>query len=159
MGPLEIERKFIVPKLPEDLLASVPGETIRQGYLLLEAERELRIRDRNGEFRMTLKQGSGLARNEQECLIPADQFAMLWPLTKGKRIEKTRYAVNRAGLVFEVDVFSGQLAPLILLEVEFPSLQASREFSVPAFVEREVTDDRAYKNSSLATAGLPDHRN
>ena len=152
---LEIERKFIVSQLPQGLLENAVGEEIKQGYLILKDQRELRIRKRDNEFWMTLKQGDGLERFEQECSIPNTQFFMLWPLTEGKRIEKTRYLVENADHVFEIDVFSGSLEPLIVLEVEFNSVEASRKFKVPDFVEKEVTEDKTYKNAVLATDGLP----
>ena len=153
---LEIERKFILSRLPEGLLDHVQGDEIKQGYLIRENGQELRIRKRNEEYWMTLKQGSGLSRVEQECSIPSGQFEMLWPLTAGKRIEKTRYVVKQQDLLFEVDLFKEDLEPLILLEIEFENLVASREFKVPLFLGQEVTEDEEYKNAVLATFGLPD---
>lgn len=153
---LEIERKFIVSQLPEGLLEQAVGEEIKQGYLILENQRELRIRQRNTQCWMTLKEGSGLERLEQECQIPDEQFKMLWPLTKGKRVEKTRYLVESGGHMFEIDIFSGTLSPLLILEVEFSSVEASQKFRVPDFVKTEVTEDKNYKNAALATCGLPE---
>ncbi len=150
----EIERKFLLKVRPDELLVGVRGEAIRQGYLL-SGEAELRIRERAGICTMTVKRGSGLERFEQECPIPPEQFAMLWPLTEGRRIEKVRYVVSRDGLYYEIDIFEGPHAPLMVLEIEFSSREASREFSVPAFAQREVTEDKAYKNAALALDGLP----
>lgn len=153
---LEIERKFILSHLPDSLISGVQGDEIKQGYLLRENCRELRIRKRNQEYWMTLKQGSGLSRFEQECSIPSSQFEMLWPLTEGQRIEKTRYTVKQQEFLFEIDLFKEHLEPLVILEVEFETLQKSRDFLVPAFASREVTEDKAYKNATLASDGLPD---
>jgi len=44
----------------------------------------------------------------------------------------------------------------MLLEVEFASVAASRDFSLPAYVTLEVTEDPAYKNARLALCGLPE---
>jgi len=150
----EIERKFVLEQVPQQLLQGSHGEKIRQGYLLY-GERELRIRERAGRCTMTVKQGSGLARLEQECAIEQQQFDMLWPLTEGMRIEKVRYAVKQGELIFEIDIFAGRLAPLQLLEVEFPDREASTRFIVPDFIACEVTADNAYKNASLARNGRP----
>lgn len=155
MKQTEIERKFLVSSLPAGLLDDYQGEKIKQGYLILEDQTELRIRNRDGRCTMTLKQGSGLERGEQEKGIDNDLFAMLWPLTAGRRIEKSRYVIDQSGYRLELDLFSGTLTPLILLEVEFTSIDASRNFDPPAFVRKEVTHDRAYSNAMLATAGLP----
>lgn len=155
MKQTEIERKFLVYSLPDGLLDGYLGESIEQGYLILEAQTELRIRNRAGRCTMTLKQGTGLERAEQENEIDNELFAMLWPLTEGRRIEKTRYVIKQSGHCLELDLFSGTLAPLILLEVEFETVVASRNFVPPTFVYREVTNDRAYSNAMLASSGLP----
>lgn len=155
MQQIEIERKFLLSEIPAGLLDGVEGEAIRQGYLIVEKDHELRIRRRASTCWMTLKQGQGLARKEQECAIEHEQFEMLWPLTTGRRLEKTRYAVKTDDLLLEIDIFAGSLKPLILMEVEFESIEASRAFAVPDYVAREVTSDGTYKNASLAFNGLP----
>lgn len=152
----EIERKFILIQRPDELLANICGEEIRQGYLVREGEHELRIRQRCGDCWMTVKQGSGLQRREEECRIPQEQFAMLWPLTVGARVEKTRYQVPVGQQTWEIDQFHGPLAPLLVLEVEFASLEESRAFCVPEWAVREVTEDPHYNNAALATCGLPE---
>ncbi len=154
MTLMEIERKFLIRSLPEGFLDKHQGERIDQGYLILEDQTELRIRNRAGHCTMTLKQGLGLERLEQEKAIDKELFAMLWPLTAGRRIEKTRYAIEQSGHCLELDFFSGTLAPLVLLEVEFTSIDASRGFVPPSFVHKEVTNDRTYSNAMLATVGL-----
>ncbi len=141
--------------LPEKLLENAPSSEIEQGYLILEGSQELRIRKRDDTFWITLKQGSGLERSEQEKRISAELFSMLWPLTEGKRIEKVRYLIEQNGHTLEIDIFSGALTSLIILEVEFSSVEESRSFKIPDFVMKEVTEDKSYKNAALATRGLP----
>ena len=155
MTKREIERKFLVASLPAGLLDDHQGENINQGYLILEDQTELRIRSRAGRCTMTLKQGSGLDRQEQEQEIDSELFAMLWPLTVGKRVEKTRYVIDQSGYGLELDLFRGALEPLILLEIEFATVAGSHDFVPPDFVVREVTRDRAFSNAMLAIAGLP----
>ncbi len=155
MHKVEIERKFLASELPAGFLDQYQGEEIEQGYLILEDETELRIRKRSGRCTMTLKQGSGLERREQEQDIDGTLFFMLWPLTAGRRIEKTRYLIHQQEFCLELDIFTGALEPLVLLEVEFDTIADSRHFSPPVFVLCEVTHDRAYSNAMLATIGRP----
>lgn len=155
MTEVEIERKFLLKCLPVELLAGARIRTIRQGYLIVEADRELRIRQIDEEFWITFKGGSGLERTERECHLTAEQFAFLWPLTAGKQIEKERHLVDWQGYRLEIDLFAGSLAPLVLLEVEFASRAESQEFEPPDFVVREVTNEPGYKNAFLAIHGLP----
>ena len=52
-------------------------------------------------------------------------------------------------------VYKGQLAGLIVAEVEFDSVEASEAFDAPGWLGREVTDDPAYTNRVLAERGRP----
>ena len=105
---VEIERKFLVPKLPSGLRRS-PATRIEQGYIAIGDDgTEVRVRRRDGDTVLTVKGGSGRSRKEEELGIDAERFARLWPLTEGRRLEKTRYVMPAGdGLDIEVDVYSG----------------------------------------------------
>lgn len=149
---VERERTFLVadmPELPDD------GTRIRQGYLAVDGDVQVRIRDREGRGRsLTVKGGRGAVRAEVELAIGADRFEELWPLTAGRRIEKTRYVVPVDGADAELDVFAGDLSGLVLVEVELGSDEAMRDFEPPTWFGPEVTDDDRYSNASLAERGL-----
>lgn len=151
----EIERKFIVSELPDGLLEPRSFKEIKQGYLSLDAEKEIRIRDKGGKYTMTIKQGSGLKRLETQIDLNQQQFETLWPLTLGFRVEKRRYDIKFLSHVLSLDVYYGNLEPLMTLEVEFASEEESRDFLPPDFVAHEVTTEQEYKNASLARFGLP----
>ncbi len=152
---VEIERKFLVPELPPDLDRSA-ATRIDQGYLAIADDgTEVRVRRRDGETVLTVKGGTGRSRTEEEIAIDAGRFARLWPLTAGRRIEKTRYLIPIKDLHIELDVYSGALTGLVVAEVEFVSEQAADAFQPPAWFGTEVTDDARYKNQSLASEGAP----
>ena len=92
MPALEIERKFLIDQIPDEL-DIVDVIDIQQGYIYSNKEIELRIRKKNDRFFQTIKQGSGLSRNELEIEISYKQFSQLWPLTEGKRLEKKRFEI------------------------------------------------------------------
>ena len=150
-GGIEVERKFLVVRLPGEL-DSFPAEVIEQGYLALDGDVEVRVRRRGGRSPvLTIKSGGGLARVEEEFEIGDERFAALWPLTAGRRVEKTRYEVpGDGGLVFELDVYAGPLRGLMTAEVEFSSVEASALFEPPSWLGLEVTEDPSYKNRALA---------
>lgn len=152
---LEIERRFVLDELPEAWRQQAKPIAIKQGYLIIEDKRELRLRKKGNRHLMTVKYGTGLMRDEQEEEINATLFDMLWPLTEGKRLEKTRYSMWVGDDLFEADVFEGDLAPLLMLEVEFATETDANNFTPPDFGCRDVTDDPRYKNASLATSGYP----
>lgn len=151
---MEIERKFLVKK--EQMPIPMNGRDIRQGYVALHEDgTEVRIRDIDGEYILTVKSGGGMQRMEEEISVSADDFENLWQFTAGRRIEKVRYELPLdSGLICELDVFSGGLRGLVLAEVEFPSESAALGFSAPGWFGEEVTEDSRYKNKNLAVRGL-----
>lgn len=152
---IEIERKYLLSAVP-DWLEECRSEMIEQGYLSLEDEVEVRLRRRGDGHRLTVKSGRGLVRGEQEIELAADQFEALWPLTEGRRVLKRRYLRESSQGTFEIDVFEGELAGLLMAEMEFSSVEASEEFDPPGWLGAEVSADRRYVNRCLATEGLPE---
>ena len=153
---IEIERKFLVAEPPSDL-ERWPSTAIEQGYLAITDDRpEVRVRRRGGRAFLTVKAGAGRVRVEEEIEIEPDRFERLWPLTEGLRIEKTRYEIEAdGGLVIELDVYTGDLAGLVVAEVEFDSETAAEAFAPPEWFGADVTEDVRYKNQRLARDGAP----
>lgn len=155
MSGSEIERKFLLAVLPDDLQQH-PYKAISQGYISTASEGEVRVRRQGSAHVLTVKKGSGLRRTEVEINLDEEQFSALWELTANRRIEKTRYDYQYLDTLIEIDVYRNSLAPLMLAEVEFRSIEESRHFSIPSFFGREVTDERSYKNAALAVNGIPE---
>jgi CYTH domain-containing protein len=116
----------------------------------------VRVRQAGEARRLTVKGGRGRERVEVERELGAEQFDALWPLTAGRRVEKTRSVVPLDGARLEVDVFAGDLAGLVIGEVEFPSREAADAFAPPAWFGEEVTGRPEWGNPSLAVHGRPD---
>ena len=153
--PVEIERKFLVTTLPDDL-ALRPHNKIAQGYLAIGADgSEVRLRCKGAQHYQTIKSEGGLSRAEYETELTQDQFQTLWPATEGRRVEKTRYDIILSRVKIEVDVYRGDLSGLCTAEVEFASEPESQIFDVPSWFGIEVTEDPRYKNKNLAVYGLP----
>lgn len=153
---IEIERKYLVRRVPA-AVEQLPGSTIRQGYVAApEGGIELRVRHKGERFFQTVKMGAGLARTEIEIELSREQFDQLWPYTENRRIGKTRYTLPLGEHSAEIDRFEGRLSGLILVEVEFPSVEASHRFRPPEWFGREVTEDGRYTNSQLAVHGIPE---
>jgi adenylate cyclase len=146
---VEIERKWLAEALPAEA-ARTPGARIEQGYLTSERDGpEVRVRRHGDRCTLTVKGAGGLARTEVELSLSEDEFAALWPLTAGRRVVKTRVVHPlRDDLVAELDTFEDRV--LVLVEVEFSSVEQACDFVPPAWFGRDVTDDPAYKNRHLA---------
>nr|WP_320015891.1 CYTH domain-containing protein [uncultured Desulfobacter sp.] len=153
----EIERKFLLPKMPEIDLQSTT--CIRQGYISQSRDSvEIRLRRKGDTFFMTFKRGQGLVRDEAEIRIDEADFNHLWPLTQGRQVEKQRsQAILENGLTAEIDEFSGALAGLLLCEVEFDDQAQAIAFVPPQWFGADVTEDGRYKNKSLAENGIPEN--
>jgi len=151
--PTEIERKFLVDEVPEDLDIG-SREEIAQGYLAT-GDHQVRLRRQGDRPLLTAKRGRGLVRDEVEVPLEEESFERLWPLTEGRRLKKERLTATVDGQTVEVDVYRGPLAGLIVAEVEFEGIDAARAFSPPEWFARELTDDARYSNQRLALEGLP----
>ena len=146
--PLEIERKFLVRERPENL-ETYPHRAIEQAYLCTDPV--VRVRWDGEAYYLTYKSKGTLAREEYNLPLSPEAYQHLLRKADGRILTKTRYRLPLpGGLTAELDVFSGALAPLMLVEVEFPSLEAALAFTPPAWFGREVTDSPAYHNSTLS---------
>ena len=150
---VEIERKFLVIGAGwRDQAAK--GRVIRQGYLATGGV-QVRIRRVADEAFLTIKGlRSGISRAEYEYPIPvADADSMLGLLCPYPPIEKTRYEVLHEGHLWEIDVYAGRHAGLIVAEIELTAIDEI--FVTPPWVGDDVTGDQRYSNAALAEAGPP----
>jgi adenylate cyclase len=151
---IEIERKFLVRNDGWRAEAG-PGRRIRQGYVARQSGVTVRVR-RIGELAFLALKGArqGISRLEFEYEVPAAEAeAMLRDLCPDPPIEKVRHDVPHAGLMWEVDVFEGRHAGLIMADVELA--RPDQAVSLPAWVGAEVTDDPRFRSAMLAAAGAP----
>lgn len=147
---LEIERKFLVKD--DRWREGADGVAFKQGYLQADPECAVRIRIAGPRAMLTIKgQPRGVTRLEFEYEIPlADAEAMLASLAQKPFIHKTRYTVPYGGNPWEVDVFEGENAGLVVAEIELPAPDAP--FERPPWLGAEVTDDPRYLNANLIRA-------
>jgi CYTH domain-containing protein len=149
----EVERKFLVAAL--DSVPPSAGTALRQGYLAVDGDVEVRVRSDGITAALTVKKGEGLRRQEVEVSLALDDFDGMWPLTEGRRIEKVRRRVPVGAHVAEVDQYEGALRGLAVVEVEFASSADAEAFEPPPWFGAEVTGLQDWSNASLATRGRP----
>ena len=143
---LEIERKFLVA---EGAWQQAPGVLYRQGYLNRDKTRTVRVRVAGEAAFLTIKGVSvGATRAEFEYPIPLADAQALLTLCDGPLIEKTRHVMTYEGTTWEVDVFAGDNAGLVVAEVEL--MAEGQPFARPEWLGEEVTHDARYFNSNLA---------
>jgi adenylate cyclase len=147
--PVEIERKFLVAS-DEWRGAVTRSEWRRQSYLARTAGNSVRVRRNEAHGTITVKGPRvGLARDEFEYRIPVlDAEHMLQNLCVTPIIEKVRHWVEFGGMLWEVDVYNGEAAGLVLAEIEL--MRPDQPFALPCWVSAEVTDDARYRSEGLA---------
>ena len=144
---MEIERKFLIKDLPKDL-TSYPCSQIEQAYL--NENPVLRIRRKDDDYILTYKSKGMMAREESEFPLTKEAYEHLRTKADGKIISKTRYFIPLAPHTIELDVFHGDMGPLIMAEVEFASIEEANVFLPPDWFGQDVTMDRRYHNVNMA---------
>jgi adenylate cyclase len=147
---IEIEKKFLVRNDDWRTQAShrIP---MRHGYLTGSGGRaSVRVRMEGTAGKLNIKAAVvGAARAEYEYDIPAADAGEILATLCASLILKTRYYVPAgAGLTWEIDVFEGDNAGLVVAEIELP--QVDHPFERPAWLGAEVTALRRYYNQALA---------
>lgn len=146
--PKEIERKFLLQTNNEFQFANYPASQITQGYLAFDGN-EIRVRMRlwttAESYTLTIKQGSGIEREELEFDIPEEVAIALVRIASPYVIRKRRYEVGR----WELDFFEDAVSPPIV-EIELESKNEKLPYHPLAELGREVTDDPAFVNRNIA---------
>lgn len=173
---MEIERKFSIKKLPENL-EQYQKKEIEQAYIC--SKPTIRVRKSNDDYILTYKSRRGVKQPDDATARACEEVEL--PLTKsayehlrekadGHVIVKTRYLIpiehNRK---IELDVFHGCLEGLMFAEVEFGSEEEAASYVMPDWFLEDVTFDKRYRNSFLtgfasfdelnAWSGNPDEKN
>ncbi len=147
---MEIERKFLtdlkrLPFHPEDY----PFRQIEQGYLCTDPV--VRVRRDHDSYFLTYKSKGLMVREEYNLPLTKDSYRHLIAKTDGRIITKKRYVIPLEGdLTLELDIFEGDLAPLVLTEIEFPDEDAARSYIAPDWLGEDVTASPLYHNSTLS---------
>jgi adenylate cyclase len=146
---IEIERKFLV-RCDAWRPHAIGEGSIRQGYLASGERSTTRVRIRNNEeATVTIKsKRAELRRLEVEYPISIFDAEALLSLRNSGLIEKTRFTVPSGDHVWEIDVFCGDNAGLVIAEIEVR--HEDELFDLPPWLGPEITGQSQYYNGSLA---------
>lgn len=144
---MEIERKYLISHLPEQL-EQYPHRQLEQGYL--STSPVVRVRKDNDKYELTYKSKGMMVREEYNLPLTKESYEHLRTKIDGRLIIKKRYCIPYANYTIELDVFEGELAPLVLAEVEFPTEEEANSFLPPDWFSEDVTFSPLYHNSFLS---------
>ena len=145
---MEIERKYLIPEIPDNLHITKTRE-LEQGYLCTAPV--VRIRKDNDIYELTYKSRGLMVRQEYNLPLTKEAYEHLRKKVDGRLITKTRHEIpldDRHKI--ELDIFHGDLAPLILAEVEFADEDEANQFTPPKWFGEDVTFSSRYHNSNLS---------
>lgn len=150
----EFERRFLVLA---DVTELVDGNyvAIDDLYVTGARLRLRRIRPSTGgpeTFKLCKKYGDDGAAGDGivNIYLTADEHALLGCLP-GQPITKRRYHRVWNDIRYALDIFAGDLAGLILTEVEAADAMRLRAVQAPPWAYAEVTDDEWFRGGNLAT--------
>lgn len=140
----ELELTYLMREMPNGVLSS-PSKKLLDIYIPEKAEHPvLRIRKAGDKCEITKKEPikDGDASHQLETTIPLtdNEFKDLNNLV-GKRVEKTRYYYKEGNISYEIDVFGGDLTGLVLVDIEFSSIEEKAAFQKPSWCLVEVTQE------------------
>ncbi len=140
----ELELTYLAKELPNGFEKS-PSREILDIYIPSSIEHPvLRIRKSGDKCEITKKvpiDGDDSSRQlETTISLTQEEYEELSEL-KGKRVRKTRYYYRENGTGYEIDVFRDGLDGLVLVDIEFDSLEKKNSFVPPAWCASEVTQE------------------
>ena len=152
---LEIERKFLIKKLPMDIEQFSHKEIIQWYFNDPTTGKSIRVRHIWDTYKVTRKKGFWLVREEIEVDINKDEFDQLRREVENHFLEKTRYEIPYQWLIIELDVYKN-LQWLKTAEVEFTNKRDAKKFEAPEWFGEELTRMREATNAYIANHGLSD---
>lgn len=145
---MEIERKFLIKKLPDNL-TSYKARKIEQAYLCTDPV--VRVRRDNDDYYLTYKSKGMIVREEYNLPLTKEAYGHLLAKADGNIITKTRYEIpEKDNLTIELDVFEGKFDGLLLAEVEFASEEEAIGYIPPEWFGEDVSNSTKYHNSTLS---------
>ena len=145
---MEIERKFLIKKLPDNLTSN-KARKIEQAYLCTDPV--VRVRRDNDDYYLTYKSRGMIVREEYNLPLTKEAYGHLLAKADGNIITKTRYEIpEKDNLTIELDVFEGKFDGLLLAEVEFASEEEALGYIPPEWFGEDVSNSTKYHNSTLS---------
>jgi adenylate cyclase len=146
---IEIERKFLVHKEKWNRVIKEKKSLYRQGYIVSDPEKTIRVRLTDKSGFLTIKGlTKGASRPEFEYPIPKEDAIQLLDNFCNSEISKIRHFISHDKKLWEVDEFLGENEGLVVAEIELAS--EDETFTLPDWIDKEVTADKKYSNSNLA---------
>ena len=155
----ELELTYLVKSIPKEVAGVSPSHLLDIYIPDTPSHAHLRLRRQDNHYEITkktpIKDGDASAQVEQTISLSKDEFEAL-AIASQKRVAKDRYKMQIDGSKAELDVFTGKLAGLVLIDFEFDSLDAKASFTPPDFILADVTQEDFIAGGLLAGKSYED---
>lgn len=153
---LEIESRYLLRQIPDDLRDSPQGWLIIDRYLPNTRLRLRHMQSLSGDehiYKLTQKYRSE-TQNVYETVITNMYLTEAeyhhFDVLEAKTLKKKRYPYSLPNFSLSIDVFEGRHQGLILAEMEMEKKADADELALPSFVIKEVTEDPFFTGGNLA---------
>jgi CYTH domain-containing protein len=154
---LEVECRYLLNKIPDDLFNSPKGWRITDHYFPNTRLRLRHMESLTGYeniYKLTQKYRAE-TQNAYETTITnmyltEAEYNHLAAL-EAKILKKKRYPYSLPNFSLSIDVFEGRHQGLILAEMEMEKRADANELALPSFVLKDVTEDPFFTGGNLMT--------
>lgn len=151
MAPsFELYRRYLVKYLPD--LTSYPYDEVKIGYLCLGYGEDVKIIEEktasSTSYRLVKTKGYESHEKRREVSLTKEKFKQLWSLVDGLTVEKKRITFSTAPRVV-IDIYLGNHVDLFICHIEFKTIEEAKNFKPYDWLDRDITDDLLYRDSSL----------
>ena len=162
MKEIELEKTFLVKRVPSELLVNVSGKDLLDIYFPKEtAHPVLRVRKRGDHMTITKKrmvsQDNASEFIEDTIELSTPEYESLAQI-KGKRVHKTRYITAIGAVRLDLDIFMDDLTGLVLADFEFKTILEKDDFVAPDWCLTDVTQEEFIAGGFLAGKKYKDIR-
>ncbi|WP_168119694.1 CYTH domain-containing protein [Paenibacillus sp. HB172176] len=155
---MEIERKFLLPRLPREQIEAGTvtirsQQRIEQTYLAMDDDQEIRVRrlmdsaTGSESYTHTFKKGNGMVREEVEYGISESIYKQMTAAFGLEPLTKNRLTGDWNGIGIEIDIYDQ--IDLAVLEVEFESLDEANAFVPPEWFGEDISSQKQYSNKTV----------
>ena len=152
---LEVECRYLLNKIPDDLLDNPQGWLITDRYFPHTRLRLRHMQSLSGDehiYKLTQKYRSE-TQNAYETTITNVYLAQAeynhFEALEAKILKKKRYPYSLPNFSLSIDVFEGRQQGLILAEMELEKRAGANELVLPSFVLKDVTEDPFFTGGRL----------
>lgn len=143
---MEIERKWILDKIPSEFMKCTPIPYLR--YIIFTDDTvELRVQRKGNKFELERKEkATALSRKSLKVRISEGEFNIL-KSTSDKYISRESLTLGNRS----VKVYDGEYTGLIRYEVEFKTEEEAKRYTPPTWAKIEITGNVLANDSKLIT--------